>query len=358
MSQIEAFYEEHIASRLGLNSKRLDTNMRLWMYETLGFRAELGSLSEGLPSMVKSLEGRGRSGKKKAEILGHIQVESLRAGENFSDALKQMVPEDEFHIISAAETSGNLAGGLFKAVKLLEQKEHNNKAIHSVLQELAIRFSMLVGVTWFLGISLFPPLAKMKPVEQWPEMPQVLYRASTSIEVWLPILVLVIASMTFAIMWSLKHLPNNQYREFAMRYLQPWSIHRDMTCTFVLDSFNSLSVSLSEKAAVGLLLQRSQSIWLTECLTMMKDRLRTGDGNILLNNPLLPDELNDVLASMGDGGSKQEFYIRSIDRLQKQTNARMEVLKKRISTIGTLLLYTVLGCMVLSYFQVSLSAIS
>ncbi len=78
----------------------------------------------------------------------------------------------------------------------------------------------------------------------------------------------------------------------------------------------------------------------------------------MLNSPFLASDLNDVLAAMGDGGNKQEFYTQAVQRLDDRINKRMESLKKRIEVVATLLLYVVMGCMVMSYFLVSLSTLT
>lgn len=346
VSQIEA-----IIKRDSINNKE-----RVWLYEILSQRAELGSVIDALPILIKRNKKRGRKSQKKAQILEKLYTVG-RSGGSIADALKKMIPEDEFHLISSAETSGHLAEGLEKASTRLDQKVVHQKLINDVLFSIGQRLVMVICLLVFLGQSLFSSLERLTPIDEWNGLAVFMYQLSTTVHIWGTAILIVCLSIGLGVKYSLSHIPNSQLREFLMKYLQPWNIHRDLCAMTIIDSFNAMVGSRSEKQALMILQESSTSPWLKDCIRKMIKRINLGAGNPLLDNPLLPEQFNDVLASLGDDGDKSTFYKKSVERLNRNFNEKLVVLKNRIDLIGTIVLFASVGCMIISYMMISIASL-
>lgn len=334
--------------------KELPNKERQWLYDILAQRAELGSVNEALPVLIKRNRARGSVGLKRAEVLEKISV-VLRKGNSISDSLKKMIPEDEYHLISAEEEASDISSGLSKASARLDQKLKYKKEINGVLSIIVYRFLMLVAVLYFLGKSLFPALEKNTPLNEWHPLAQFMYGLSTSVPIWFSVLTVILLGVAFIIRYSLTNQLNSKYRTFLMNNIQPWGVHRDLMAMTILDSFSVMVGVKSEQQALLVLKDSTSSNWLNQCFSRMNDRIKRGQGNPMLDSPLLPPEVNDVLACIGDGGSKDKFYKKSVQRLEAKINERITLLKKRIELIGTVVIYVAMGCMVISYILVSMA---
>lgn len=87
----------------------------------------------------------------------------------------------------------------------------------------------------------------------------------------------------------------------------------------------------------------------------MEDRIRTGKGNPFLDNPLVTEDINDILVSMGEG-DKTDFYAVSVEKLNDQIDKSMTKISEGVSTFTTLLLYTFIGLLAVSFFTVAMTA--
>lgn len=337
-------------------SQKLNSSQRKWLYDIIGFRASLGSLSDALPMMIEQASSRGKKGKKKADILTRIYNRSERSGMSFSDTIHDMVPEDEYHLIASAEGVSDLSKGLELAELRLKEKEQQSAGIQSVFIGIGVRFFMLVSIVYFLGQSLFPPLLKISKVEKWPPLAQNMYHISQTVHIWLPIILIIVAVIVGVIFWSINNWKHSPSRVVVSNYLPPWKTHKDITCMTLMSAFSAMTSTFSEKEVLRKLTNSSHSPWAKQCLAMMQDRIRRGVGNPFMNNPIVPDELNDVLVSLGEG-DKKVFYIKSIERLKAKIEKDMANIEKTVNIVGTLLLYNMMGAMVLSYFLVSTTAI-
>lgn len=335
-------------------NRKINVKQREWLFDILAQRAELGSIIEALPTLIKRNKERGKKGIAKAKLLERIFTVS-KGGVSISESIKDFIPEDEYYLIASAEESGKISEGLEKASHRIEQKIKHKKAITGVLSVIGYRFALIVGLILFLGKSLFPSMEKLAPVEEWHEFPQFVYGVSQTVPVWGAIGAILILVIGISIYLSLNHLPNSKYRSFLMNYVQPWSIHRELMAMTVIEAFDAMVGSRSEKQALEILKKTSRSPWLKNCLHLMIERIGRGVSNPLLDNPLIPEEQNDVLASLGSTGDKSAFYKKSVIRLNLKIDEKMELLKKRIELTGTIALYVAMGSLVISYILVSAS---
>ena len=337
---------------------KLNNGLREWLYDILSLQASLGNISNLLPGMIDALEVYPTKNEKKIEILTDIQLHGSRSGQTIADSLKKYIPEDEYNLISASEASSELVNGLNKASNRLKQKIKHKRAISGVTNQLIIRFCMVIGIIWVLGKVLFAPLTRISAPETWPDLAQNVYFISSTVEVWLPMLLFFIAASYFWIRWSLKHMQNGPFRNFCMNYLQPWGLHRDLMAMTTLDSFITLSVSKSEHSAIGEFIRTTDSKWLLQCYRQMLKQNTLGNQDSLANNPLIPPELNDALNAMGSGAEKERFFTVAIERLNIKIDEKMKNIEAAIGAIGTISVYAALAPMIMSYFMVSLSAVN
>lgn len=343
-----------LKKRKGLG--KLNSQMREWMYQTLGYRAALGALDVAYPLMIKNARSKkGSARKKQVELLEFISKNASRSGQSLADTLKGRIPDDEYILIAAGEAGANLSEGMMRALQRLKSKQKQTQQILKVLGSFFFRFALLIGTTIVMGKMLFPPLTKIKPVEQWDDLPQSVYAISNNLEAILPGLVLAIAILTFLVVISLSKLPNGHVRDFLMRYVPPWSIHRQLTLMSVMDSFSTMSGLYPEQEIIQKLKKASTNEWLKSCVSRMEDRIRTGKGNPFLDNPLVTEDINDILVSMGEG-DKTDFYAVSVEKLNDQIDKSMTKISEGVSTFTTLLLYTFIGLLAVSFFTVAMTA--
>jgi type II secretory pathway component PulF len=349
---------EFIERELGrfFNRGQLNIATRQWLYDVLSFRAQIGSVSDAIPSMIARLEQEGRKSDRKRKILEDINLRGDRSGKSFAHSLYDIIPEDEFNLISAFEESSKVGKGLEKANQRLTQKIKHSKAISKARNIFILRLVLSISVLNFLGTALFGPLAKVAKPEKWPAIAQFAYKAAESVHIWVPVLTVIILVLWWYIGRMLNHGLNSKFRRFAMDNINPWNVHRDMVCLNFLESLVSLSTSHAENNSIKILIKATKSDWVRECLEMMNLRLKSGRGNLLEDNPILPTLLNDVVVSMGDGVGKAEFYTLSIQRLNIKIDEKFEKIEEKISLIGTLIVFSIIGVMFTSYFLVTFAA--
>lgn len=341
-------------------AKKLNAETRQWLYDVLEFRSQVGSLSEGLPQMIKDLRGTNAKGEKRAELLESISIKSLRAGNSFSSALQGIVPEDEYILITAAESGGKLGEGLVKARDRMESKMKMQSAIVKTLFSFCVYIALLFGLMALFGNGLFPILAKITPLDQWPGFSRVLYGVINSMPVWATILVSVLVAAFIGIKTSLTRWTNTDQRKWCMDHIPPWNIHRDVTGQAVLESLASLSDVYSEREAIETLRKASHSsnLWLRECYDMMKIRMDSGTGNPMLNNPLINPEIQSVLSAVGASGDKKIFYMRAAERTREKVEKRLTGVNKTIGFISLALIGTCLGMLISSFMLVAINSLN
>lgn len=343
---------------IAVRKPHLAVKHRIWLYDVIGFRAEMGNINSALPDMIKEIRrDPGRDSAERARLLERIHQQGGRSGALFCHTLRGLLPHDEYNIIYAAEKSGQLHIGLSKALSKLQQKRKQSKGIKGVLKTIAARIGLLVVVMSVVGQMLFGNLATLTPVDQWPSIAQSVYRVCTTTQYWVPALLLIIALIGGGIYVSLTRWAQSPARAFAMRYLQPWGIHRMMTASSVMDAFIALSGSYAEAEIIKQLTKAApaNNIWLRQCLHMMKERVGTGAGNPLKGNPMLPPELAMQLNVMGEG-NKTPFYRKAIERLDAEVEDAMLRIQKKVELMGMMALYTAVGFIFIAYFSVALSA--
>ncbi|WP_286241174.1 hypothetical protein [Neptuniibacter halophilus] len=345
----------NLKSIFAKRSRVLSVKDRKWLYDLLGFRARLGSLSSAYGDMITAQKKKGNAGKKKALILEQLQETGSGAGNDFHQAIKPFIPEDEYLVIAAAEQTGQLAEGLAKANDRLTLKGKHRLAIEGVARSFLVRFLMLVGLLLFVKEFLFDIFTKIKPVAKWEPLAQFTYQVADNLFIWVPITFIVLAGLVFALFWSFVEWKNGKYRRFAMDHLQPWALHRDVVAMSFLDSIGPLSEAYAEKEAIQFLKRSSTSSWVISCLNMMHGAIERGHGNPLANNPMMPEDLNEVIISMGDGGGKKDFYAISVERLEERVDASFKAINKVLDAVATTILYLFMGMVVLSYFSLSTS---
>lgn len=341
-------------------AKKLNTETRQWLYDVLEFRSQIGSLSEGLPQMIKELKKTNAKGVKRADLLENISIKSLRAGNSFSSALQGIVPEDEYILITAAESGGQLGEGLAKARDRMESKNKMQGVLIKTLTTFCLYLLALLGLMALFGNGLFPVLEKITPVEQWPGFSQVVRNVIGTMPVWASILVLVLVIIFFSISASLIRWTNTDKRKWCMNHMPPWNIHRDVTGQAVLESLAALSEVYSESEAIRTLRKAAHpsNLWLRECYDMMTIRIDSGSGNPMLNNPLINQEIQSVLTAVGAGGDKKIFYMRAAERTREKVEKRMARVNQTVNFISLALIGSSVGLLISSFMLVAMNSLN
>ena len=159
-----------------------------------------------------------------ANVYTHI-LHKLGRGRTLGAALDGLASREETLLISSAQDSSRLAGGLLLASKVLDAKSSIRKSLIGALAYPLMLLLLIVIMMLIVAERVMPQLAMLSDPETWQGAAYALYLQSSFISSWrgtaLGIAILILICVVF---FSFANWTGSR-RRIADRFV-PWSIYR------------------------------------------------------------------------------------------------------------------------------------
>lgn len=264
----------------------------------------------------------------------------LRAGEDYAQALKPLVPADEFALLDISTSSTRtdaVARGFELAGMVAHAKRVLSGRVSAELAYPALLLAMAFGISLLFGGLIFVDLPDLQPVSRWSPIGQMLYAINIfNYRNWIGVL-LAVAGLIAAYFVALR------YWTGALRNkVDAWPFlfrnHRDLTAAMLIVSLASLFESgLTLRAALNRLAQHANP-WLAWHLAEANRRLdaQPDEPLLALDTGLFSVEIVDKIAD----SARRANFEDAIRTLGHQSLAEVVELIRRNAKINH---YAMLG---------------
>jgi|GEM_PF-5480915 len=211
--------------------------------------------------------------KKSASIYRHIEAEQ-RNGRGIQFSLADRVPDSELMMLLAG-SEGDIVLGLRAAGKMAKSSaERQAKLIKGIAYPSALLVGVIFALHW-IGNNLLATFADMKDVSQWEPMGQRVYWFANNIEIWTPILALIlggIAALSVAVNKKVQGDPRE-----AIHWIPPLNLIRSITGATYLRTLASLILAGSTiQGALLTMRDRTGSEYMRHYLHVSVSNMRAG----------------------------------------------------------------------------------
>lgn len=315
------------------NTKMLSATERAALYETVSLLNGNGIIPfEAIELKHGLLNSRKNPPKKMVDAMSII-LKRIHSGQSFSSSLLYIVPDTERNLIIASEQGDSLDIGSKQAAELARSFDSVRKGLIKALLYPAGIFIGVIAVFAFFGLAMFPVFSQITPIEQWSEPMQRIYRISTTMEYWVPILILMIVSSFLVVKKSLSTWVGKL--RFTFDYLPPYSIYRQYTSGIFLITLSGLMQSgVDIKKSLDLIANQTTSIWLRLYVKKILGMIRSGKRpGIALGQKMFSDNIIDEIV-IYDRASPDDFS-RILGEIGKRAVAEGDLaIKKLIGRIN------------------------
>lgn len=239
----------------------------------------------------------------------------LRAGEGYAQALKPLVPTDEYALLDISTSSTRtdaVARGFELAGMVAYAKRVLSGSVSAELAYPALLLTMAFGISLLFGGMVFTDLPDLQPVSHWSPLGQMLYALNTfNYQNWGGVL-LAVAGLIAAYFVALRYWTGPvRNRIDAWPFL--FRNRRDLAAAMLIVSLASLFESgLTLRAALNRLAEQANP-WMSWHLAEMNRRLDTQPDEPLLalDTGLFAVEIVDRIADAARRANFEEA-IRSL----------------------------------------------
>lgn len=305
-------------------------------YRILFYKKISSFLSAGVPIMkilgaIKSQKERKKSPDKDSEYVVVMDIlEKINSGEKFSEAIKELIPSQEYLLISAGEKSGDIPGNLKLCMNMIEDSVKIKSTARKALAYPITMAFAIIALFYGLGVKMLPTLESVAPVTDWSVSGQMLHGVATWVVDNIVYLLSFIIIFIVSVWVSLGRLVN----DFRVNYLDrvhPWKIYRSVQSTFFLMSMSSL-LSSGIKASDSLkFLQESSSPYTKFQIEEMIHRLSSGaTASRVISTKFLGEAADDIeLYGMAGNFDEALMYTAQLSRIKV-----LELMDKASSRFG------------------------
>jgi len=214
----------------------LGAGARIEFYETLELLLSNNvMLSTALREIYKIESKNGKNTKSLRAIVIFECMSALDSGRNLSDALARWVPDQEAQLIRAGERSGELAGALTDAVRIIEAKRAIFGAILGGTAYPLLLSGISVVLLNLISTKMVPQFIKILKPNQWSPPAMALRAIADYVNHYG--LVTVVGLIVFFIwmFWSMPNMSRAHIRR-VLDKIPPWSLYRMLHgATFLLN---------------------------------------------------------------------------------------------------------------------------
>ena len=230
---------------------------------------------ETMLERLTKLEKRSRSRKTLVWPAYQAIARRMQEGDNFAKAMKPFIPVDEYGLLELAGASTredaaarglDLAGMAAGAKRVLSETTSMQMAYPAFLLVYLYCFCMLFGG------AVFPGVAEVRPVDQWPAAGQVLYAIDTYCYQYWWLTGSVVGTLVYLYFSTLRRWVGHVRNRFDSMPLM-WRNRRDLRAALLIVSLSGLFDSgLTLRAALNRLTKTADP-WLRWHLNRMGRRL-------------------------------------------------------------------------------------
>ena len=265
----------------------------------ISFFEKLASFtSSGVPvmSILKSImKQKARNKKEDPEYHACLFVFSgMNAGLKFSEAIKPLIPSNEYLLLAASEKSGELPSHLLICANNIKDKDKITKTIKGAVTYPSVMLCMLIGLFYGLANNMLPTLVSVAPVSDWSSGGQLLYSVSNSVKDNILFVIFGILGVITVLGLTLTRLVND-FRVTKLDKFQPYKIYRDIQASFFLLTMGSLLKSGIKTSDALQFLKKSASPYTAFQIDIMIKRLAMGmQAGSVIATPFLGDSGDDI----------------------------------------------------------------
>ncbi|WP_130537719.1 type II secretion system F family protein [Thiomicrorhabdus indica] len=330
--------------------------VRLEWYESIS-----GIIHKGIP-LTDALKDMERDFKKVRHPLSPLIKEvnrRLRGGSgqalSITASLKGLIPQGEYMLIHAGESSGNLEAGFTNAKKTIENKEKLTKTLTASLIKPLMYIAALIVLLLFFSIKVLPGFEEVKPRYEWPYSAQ-LFAQVADMSVYISIgIVAFIAAVFFGIRFLLPRW-TGESREFADRNIPIFGLMSQIESTRFLNSIEgyiSAGVPLSD--AIKHIRSGSSNYIQYQCELVMRS-IRQGKttAQALTALSMIPPKYHWIINVYSRMGSDSKAFLIIVEKIEKTVFSRLQFIFGNV--LSSLLLALVGG--VIGWVYMSLLSIT
>lgn len=227
----------------GLRRMRFSPKHRTDFYKQLAMLLKNGAKQRDALSKLRDVFSL--NGEKPNNIKAVVADDCLAAlsdGEKLADALGDWAPYEEVATIAAGERSNSGPHvGFLRAALLLKRKVMMRKAVVGALSYPAVLLAALLGVLYYISVTVMPTLMSMTKEAEWDTSTYVMAGMANLIGHHATEVMLCVGGGVLFVLWSMNNLvgiPRVYFDRFP-----PWSIARMVRGATFLYNFGVLQAS-------------------------------------------------------------------------------------------------------------------
>lgn len=247
----------------------------------------------------------------------------MRAGDDFAQAMKRFVPNDEYALLEIAGASTRKDAAV-RGLELAEMAANAKRILASTTSlQMAYPAFLLVYLYAFcmlFGGAIFPQVLDSKPLNTWPDVGQFLYAIDTFCYQYWWLSAAIVGGLVFTYFSTLRRWTGQLRNQFDNAPLM-WRNRRDLRAALLIVSLAGLFDSnLTLRAALDKLTETADP-WLRWHLTRMSRRLTVNPSEPMhaLDTGIFSVEVVD---KMTDAAGRDQF-IQAIKDLGQTSLSRV-----------------------------------
>jgi len=295
-------------------------------------------ISAGVPIMkvlfaIKQQKERRKKPEKDTEYVVTVYLLGrMSEGYGFSDALREIIPGDEYMLISAGEKSGELPKNIAMVCQGIIDNGKIKKAIKGALMYPSVMVVMLIGLYYALGAKMLPTLVNIAPVTDWAPEGRLLYHVSNAIVDNISIIISTIILLVIFLIWSVKHLVND-FRLDYMDRVHPYKIYRTIQSTFFLLAMGSLLKSGIKTSTALTFLKENSNKYTKAQISIMIERLAAGlTASAVISTQFLGESADDI-ELYGMAGNFDQALVNTANLAKEKTEESISSFSQAFGTI-------------------------
>lgn len=234
-------------------------------------------------------------------------MSGLASSGSLAQGLSSFVPTIDNVLIKAGEQSGNLAKTLDSSADLNEKTGKMKTLIRKALTYPCVVMTAVVAMVCWFSSSIFPTMAQLIPVEEWPGVSRGAYKFGMFMTNWYWLILILLGVIFFAIAYSFAHMTGPI--RIRLDKMPPWSLYRlSQGGAWILSVSSMVGAGTINTEALNIVYKQSRgNQWLQERTRAVRDNITKGQnmGNALTTKYMFPDE--ELCEDMGDYAKSGDF---------------------------------------------------
>lgn len=250
-------------------------------------------------------------------------IQKMSSGARFSDALRDLVPAEEYLLISAGEKSGSLPKNIELCTLTIRDSAEINASVRGAITTPFIYIAMLLGLFYALGEGMLPTLEDVAPVSDWSASGQSLHALSTFIVNYIFVIIVTVISLVVGLIYALPNLKAD-FRYDYLDNINPFKMYRTIQSTFFLLALGALLSSGIKTSESLTFLHANAKPYAKKHIEQMIARLSSGaKASEVIATRFLGDSADDI-ELYGLSGQFDEALINTANHSKVRTKKAIE----------------------------------